>query len=81
MFKTVAVVAGFQNMAVVGKPIQQCSGHLLVDKHITPLRETEQELLSLAAKVPFDDRFNQRANMDDLSKPLMQAFCWRLVVR
>ena len=36
--------------------------------------ESEQELLSLAAKVPFDDRFNQRASMDDLSKPLMQAF-------
>jgi ATP-dependent DNA helicase RecG len=36
--------------------------------------ETEQELLSLAAKVPFDDRYNQSAHVDDLSKPLMQAF-------
>ncbi|MFM7670669.1 MAG: helix-turn-helix domain-containing protein [Betaproteobacteria bacterium] len=36
--------------------------------------ETEQELLSLAAKVPFDDRYNQSARIDDLSKPLMQAF-------
>lgn len=36
--------------------------------------ETEQELLSLAAKVPFDDRFNQTASIADLSKPLMQAF-------
>ncbi|HLA40139.1 MAG TPA: RNA-binding domain-containing protein, partial [Candidatus Glassbacteria bacterium] len=36
--------------------------------------ETEQELLSLAAKVPFDDRFNQTARLSDLSKPLMQAF-------
>ncbi len=36
--------------------------------------ETEQELLSLAAKVPFDDRYNQSARMDDLSRPLMQAF-------
>jgi ATP-dependent DNA helicase RecG len=36
--------------------------------------ETELELLSLAAKVPFDDRYNQSARVDDLSKPLMQAF-------
>jgi len=36
--------------------------------------EFEQELLSLAAKVPFDDRYNQSARIDDLSKPLMQAF-------
>jgi len=36
--------------------------------------ETEQDLLSLAAKVPFDDRYNQSARIDDLSKPLMQAF-------
>mgnify|MGYP001492423101 CR=1 FL=1 len=36
--------------------------------------DTEQELLSLAAKVPFDDRFNQFARVDDLSKPLMQSF-------
>jgi ATP-dependent DNA helicase RecG len=36
--------------------------------------DTEQELLSLAAKVPFDDRFNQFARVDDLSKPLMQDF-------
>lgn len=36
--------------------------------------DTEQELLSLAAKVPFDDRYNQSARIDDLSKPLMQTF-------
>jgi ATP-dependent DNA helicase RecG len=36
--------------------------------------DTEQELLSLTAKVPFDDRFNQFARVDDLSKPLMQGF-------
>jgi len=36
--------------------------------------EIEQELLSLAAKVPFDDRYNQSAQLDDLSKPLMQTF-------
>jgi ATP-dependent DNA helicase RecG len=35
---------------------------------------TEQELLSLASKVPFDDRYNQSARLDDLSKPLMQTF-------
>ena len=36
--------------------------------------ETEQELLSLTAKVPFDDRFNLGARVSDLSKPLMQSF-------
>ncbi len=36
--------------------------------------EAERDLLSLAAKVPFDDRYNQSARIDDLSKPLMQAF-------
>ncbi|PKH22514.1 transcriptional regulator [Pseudomonas sp. 43NM1] len=36
--------------------------------------EIEQELLSLAAKVPFDDRFHQKARMSDLSKTLMHNF-------
>ena len=36
--------------------------------------DAEQELLSLTAKVPFDDRFNQFARVDDLSKPLIQDF-------
>ncbi|MDO4706281.1 MAG: ATP-binding protein [Comamonadaceae bacterium] len=36
--------------------------------------DTEQELLSLAAKVPFDDRFNPLARVADLSRPLMQDF-------
>jgi ATP-dependent DNA helicase RecG len=36
--------------------------------------DTEKELLSLAAKVPFDDRYNQFARVDDLAKPLMQGF-------
>jgi ATP-dependent DNA helicase RecG len=36
--------------------------------------EDELELLSLAAKVPFDDRFCQAARIADLSQPLMQDF-------
>jgi ATP-dependent DNA helicase RecG len=36
--------------------------------------ETARELLSLAATVPFDDRFNLSVNVNDLSKPLMQDF-------
>ena len=36
--------------------------------------QIEQELLSLSAKVPLDDRFAQSACVDDLSKPLMEAF-------
>jgi ATP-dependent DNA helicase RecG len=34
----------------------------------------EQELLSLAATVPFDDRINQRARLDDLSRELIRDF-------
>ena len=36
--------------------------------------ETEQELLSLAAKLPFDDRLNQQARVADLSPALMTDF-------
>jgi len=36
--------------------------------------EDEQELLSLAAKVPFDDRFCQTARVADLSQALMLGF-------
>jgi len=34
----------------------------------------EQELLSLAATVPFDDRLNQRARLDDLSRDLIRDY-------
>ena len=34
----------------------------------------ETELLSLAATVPFDDRINQRAKMEDLSRKLIQDY-------
>lgn len=34
----------------------------------------EQDLISLANKVPFDDRFNQGFRIDDLRHPLMQSF-------
>lgn len=34
----------------------------------------ETELLSLAATVPFDDRFNQQAKIEDLSRELMHAY-------
>lgn len=34
----------------------------------------EQELISLAASVPFDDRINQRAKVEDLSRGLMRDY-------
>jgi ATP-dependent DNA helicase RecG len=34
----------------------------------------EQELISLAATVPFDDRYNQQASIDDLSPRLVEEF-------
>ncbi len=36
--------------------------------------EDERELLSLAATVPFDDRYNQSASLDDLSPRLIEDF-------
>ena len=36
--------------------------------------QDETELLSLAATVPFDDRANQRARLEDLSRPLILEF-------
>jgi len=36
--------------------------------------QEESELLSLAATVPFDDRLNQRARVEDLSRDLMREF-------
>ena len=36
--------------------------------------QDETELLSLAATVPFDDRLNQQARVDDLSRELMREF-------
>ena len=34
----------------------------------------ERELLSLAATVPFDDRYQQAASLDDLSPRLIEQF-------
>lgn len=36
--------------------------------------DTERELMNLAAKIPFDDRYHQDARLDDLPKPGIQAF-------
>ena len=46
-------------------------------KHTSTVKATgddEQELMSLAAKVPFDDRYRQGAGIDDLSPHLMREF-------
>jgi len=48
-----------------------------IRRHSSTVRATgpdEQELISLAATVPFDDRYNQQASIDDLSNHLMEAF-------
>ena len=46
-----------------------------IRRHSSTVRATgqdERELLSLAATVPFDDRYNQNASLDDLSLRLIQ---------
>ena len=48
-----------------------------VRKHTSTVRargQDERELLSLAATVPFDDRYRQTASLDDLSHRLIQEF-------
>ena len=48
-----------------------------IRKHSSTVRakgRDERELLSLAATVPFDDRYRQTASLDDLSHRLMQEF-------
>jgi len=48
-----------------------------IRRHSNTVRATgadEQELMSLAATVPFDDRYNQQASLDDLSPRLIEEF-------
>lgn len=51
--------------------------HYYIRRYISTVEakgETEQELLSLTAQVPWDDRFAQHAQVSDLSKPLMLEY-------
>jgi ATP-dependent DNA helicase RecG len=41
---------------------------------VRAVREDERELLDLAATVPFDDRYNQAASLNDLSPRLIEDF-------
>ena len=41
MLEAVAVVACFQNMAVVGQPVQQGRGHLGIPKHAGPFAKAQ----------------------------------------
>ena len=41
VLESVAVVAGFKNMAVMGESVQQCRGHLRVPEHAGPLAEAQ----------------------------------------
>lgn len=46
-------------------------------KHSSTVRAKgadERELISLAASVPFDDRYNQQASIDDISPELIKSF-------
>ena len=48
-----------------------------IRRHSSPVRARradERELLSLAATVPFDDRYHQAASLDDLSPRLIEQF-------
>jgi len=56
---------------------KQKSWHYYVRRYTSTVEaknEVEQELLSLTAKIPFDDRFHQSAGVESLSHASMQAF-------
>ena len=36
-----AVVSGFEDVAVVGEPVEQCGGHLGIAEHAGPFREAQ----------------------------------------
>jgi ATP-dependent DNA helicase RecG len=65
-----------QGAAVRNREIQELSllHPPLYQSTIEARGEDEHELLSLAATVPFDDRFNQSASLDDLSPRLIEEF-------
>ena len=41
MLKAIAVVAGLEDVAVMGESVQQCRGHLRIAEDIGPLREAQ----------------------------------------
>ena len=41
MLEAVAVVAGLDDMAVMGKPVEQCGGHLGIAEDAGPFREAQ----------------------------------------
>jgi len=41
VLESIAVVAGFQNMAVMREPVQQRRGHLGIPEHTGPFAETQ----------------------------------------
>lgn len=41
MFQPVTLVAGLQNVAVMGQPVQQGRGHLLIAKYARPFAEAQ----------------------------------------
>jgi hypothetical protein len=41
LFKSVALVTGFDDVAVVGKPIQQGGGHFGIHEDVGPLGKTQ----------------------------------------
>ena len=56
---------------------KQKSWHYYIRRYSSTVEakgETEQELLSLTAQVPWDDRFALQAQVSDLSKPLMVEY-------
>ena len=40
VLEAITVVAGFDDMAMMGEPIQQCRAHLRIAEHIRPLQES-----------------------------------------
>jgi hypothetical protein len=51
VFEAVAVVAGFNDVAVMSQTVQQRRRHLIVYKHVSPLREAQIRGIPVEEKV------------------------------
>ena len=41
MLEAITVIAGFDDMAMMGEPVQQCRGHLRITEHGGPFGEAQ----------------------------------------
>jgi hypothetical protein len=75
VFKVIRLITGFDNVAMMGQPVQQCGGHLRVTEHRAPFRERQVGCNDHAGA------FIPQQNLIGLRPPLnrLLKFAFRLV--